>query len=213
MGPGWPAKDPGPRIFSLESSSKAESQCFPARAQEMLMSIRTCTLDLHLLGHSAMISTASNLINMMESKACHDHLGHHRASWRQLTVRGSRGWHFQRETELTTRWGFNETLIESRFRYLIGAVNTNRVAGGNFISEKKQSRREFCNLYNKADAFRMATIMINRLSQELSFKASSIAFQVLKYHFFKALTWELWHTLVLQYILEKEWGREMWLSR
>lgn len=77
---------------------------------------------------------------------------------------------------------------------------------------KKQSRREFCNLYSKAAAFRMATIMINRLSQELSFKASSIAFQVLKYHFFKALTWELWHTLVLQYILEKEWGREMWLS-
>lgn len=139
MGPGWPAKDPGPRIFSLESSSKAESQCFPASAQEMLMSIQTCTLDLHLLGHSAMISTASNLINMMESKACHDHLGHHGASWRQLTVRGSRGWHFKRETELTTRWGFNETLIESRFRYLIGAVNTNRVAGGNFISEKNRA--------------------------------------------------------------------------
>lgn len=145
-----------------------------------------------------MISTASNLINTMESKACHEHLGYHRASWGQLTVRESRGWHFKRKTELATRWGFNETLIESRFRYLIGAMNTNRVAGGNFISEKNRAGESSVACIVKQMFFlEWQQLCINHPSQELSFKASSITFQVLKCHFFKALTWELWHTLVL----------------
>lgn len=62
-------------------------------------------------------------------------------------------------------------LMESRFLYLIGEMNTNRMAGGNFISEKsRKHRRGFCDLYAKAGVFRMVKITYQSLGSEIEFQ-------------------------------------------
>lgn len=58
----------------------------------------------------------------------------------------------------------------SRLLYLMGAMNTNRTAGGNFVSEEnREHRRGFCGLHAKVDVFRMVTITYQSLGSKIEF--------------------------------------------
>ena len=68
---------------------------------------------------------------------------------------------------------------------------TESIEEGSVVCMLKQMFFEWCQLH------------INHLVQKLSINVNSITSQVLKYCFFKVLTQELCHTVILQYLLGK----------